>query len=166
MAFEPRYRTLVDLLEQSLAVNGSRELFGTKKDGRWRFVTYAEFGGAVERFRAGLSSLGVGRGDRVAVISNNRVEWAVAAYASYGSGAALVPMYEAQNPDEWEFIVRDCEAKVLVVANARVFAKARALLSRVATLRSIVLLEDAADRADSRIVTYASMLDAGRGAAP
>jgi acyl-CoA synthetase (AMP-forming)/AMP-acid ligase II len=38
----------------------------------------------------------VGRGDKVAIISNNRVEWAVAMYAVTGVGAQLVPMYEAQ----------------------------------------------------------------------
>ena len=43
---------------------------------------------------------------------NNRVEWAVAAYACFGLGAAFVPMYEAQLAKEWEFIVSDCEAKV------------------------------------------------------
>ena len=43
---------------------------------------------------------------------NNRVEWAVVAYACFGLGAAFVPMYEAQLAKEWEFIVDDCEAKV------------------------------------------------------
>src|SRR5215831_7061703 len=102
MHFEPRFKTLVELLDHALQQYGGRDLFGTKKDGGWTWTRYGEFGSQVDRFRAGLSSLGVARGDNVAIIANNRVEWAVAAYACYGLGAAFVPMYEAQHPKEWE----------------------------------------------------------------
>ncbi len=66
-----------------------------------------EFGKAVDEERAAASpSLGVGKGDQVAIIANNRVEWAVGAYATYGLGAACVPMYEQQLEKDWEFIVK------------------------------------------------------------
>ena len=110
MTFEPQFKTLVDILEHSTAAYAGRELFGTKTGGRWVWTTYAEFGSLVERFRGGLASLGIQRGDNVACVANNRVEWAVAAYACYSLGAAFVPMYEAQNPKEWDFIIRDCDA--------------------------------------------------------
>src|SRR5580704_15655100 len=97
MQFEPRFRTLVDILEHSVAAYRERDLFGTKKADRWVWTTYGEFGSLVERFRGGLASLGVQRGDCVAAVSNNRVEWAVAAYACYSLGASFVPMYEAQS---------------------------------------------------------------------
>src|SRR6185312_982402 len=97
---------------------------GTKKDGCWVWTTYRQFGEQVDRFRGGLAQLGVKRGDRVAIVSDNRVEWAVAAFACYGLGAAFVPMYQAQNPKEWEFIVRDCETSLLIVANDSILAKA------------------------------------------
>jgi long-chain acyl-CoA synthetase len=164
MPFEPRYRTLIDIYDSSLKAHGPRELFGTKKDGRWTWLTYAEFGSLVERFRGGLASLGLERGERVAMVSNNRVEWAVVAYASYGLGVALVPMYEAQNPKDWEYIVRDCEAKTLIVANESALSKARGLLDTVSTLQKIVLIDGATTNGDARITTYASVLASGRTA--
>src|SRR5688572_67278 len=100
--FEPRYKDLVTLFTTSVKANPGRPLFGTKKDGNWEWITYAQFGEMVDKCRAGLALLGVKKGDRVAVISNNRVEWAAAAYATYGLGAAYVPMYEAQQPKEWK----------------------------------------------------------------
>ena len=142
MHFEARFKTLVALFEQAVERYGNRNLFGTKKDGRWTWTTYRDFGSQVDRFRAGLFSLGVQRGDNVAIIANNRVEWAVAAYACYGLGAAFVPMYEAQHPKEWEFIVRDCEAKVLIVADEIILAKARAFASTIPSLRSIVVIDE------------------------
>jgi long-chain acyl-CoA synthetase len=161
MQFEPRYKTLVDVYDHSLSAYGEHELFGTKKDGRWSWVTYADFGGLVERFRGGLASLGVERGDRVAIVSNNRVPWAVAAYACYGLGAALVPMYEAQPPADWEFIARDCSAKALIVANEAVLAKAKGLVDSIPSLRSVVLLEGT-PHDDGRVTTYASLLASGQ----
>jgi long-chain acyl-CoA synthetase len=160
MQFEPRYKTLVDIFDQSLSQHGARNLFGTKKDGRWVWITYAEFGGLVERFRGGLASIGVQRGDRVAIISNNRVSWAVAAHACYGIGAALVPMYEAQPPTDWEFIVRDCEAKVLIVASDSVLAKTTPFFDVTPALKRVVVL-DGATNGDNRVSTYASLLASG-----
>ena len=139
------------------------ELFGTKKAGHWVWITYAEFGALVENFRGGLASLGVERGDRIAIVSNNRVAWAVAAYAGYGLGAALVPMYEAQSPKDWEFVVRDCAAKLLLVPNESVLAKAIPMLEAVPTLKHIVLLEGA-PHGDPRVSTYTSLLASGRAA--
>jgi long-chain acyl-CoA synthetase len=165
MHFEPRFRTLVELLRQALQKHAGRELFGTKRDGRWSWITYREFGALVDQFRAGLASLGVQRGDNVAIIANNRVEWAVAAYACYGLGAALVPMYEAQHPKEWEFIVRDCEAKVLLVASESILTKARAFAASVPSVRSLVVLDDRANGAslapDEKVTSYASLLRSG-----
>jgi long-chain acyl-CoA synthetase len=159
--FQPRFATLVDILEHSVATYARRELFGTKKGGRWTWTTYGEFGSLVERFRGGLASLGIQRGDNVACVANNRVEWAVAAYACYTLGAAFVPMYEAQNPKEWEFIIRDCDAKALVCANETVLGKARGLLDSVPSLKHIVLL-DGTTNGDGRITTYAALTGTGK----
>lgn len=163
MSFEPKYATLADLYQSSIDAYGPRELFGTKKNGRWTWTTYAEFGNLVAKFRGGLASLGIGRGDNIACVANNRVEWAVAAYAAYGLGAAFVPMYEAQHPKEWEFIVRDCEAKLLIVANEGILAKAKGMLGPCPSLQHMVLL-DGKSNGDGRITSYQAILDSGKKA--
>ena len=75
----PNFKTLVELWEQSSERHGPRELFGTKTNGGWQWITYAQFKLEVDALRAGLASLGIGQGDRVALIAGNRVEWAAAA---------------------------------------------------------------------------------------
>ncbi len=177
MHFEPRFRTLVEVLEKSTIAHSGQPLFGTKKGGQWTWTTYAEFAREVDRLRAGLASRGVGPGDRVAIVSNNRVEWAAAAYATYGLGAAFVPMYEAQQPKEWEFIARDCGAKVLFVANEAALAKAKASFDRLPALKSVVVIDGDTKRDGDgtspaspergrslpRVDTYASLLAADHG---
>ncbi len=164
MPFEPRFKTLIDILRGAAVEHASRPLFGTKRGGAWIWTSYAEFARQADRARGGLAGLGVQRGDRVALISNNRLEWAVVAYACYGLGAALVPMYEAQNPSEWEFIVGDCQAKVIVVATASVLRAARARLDALPSQPRYVLLEggEGAPPADAgaadRVTAYEALL--------
>lgn len=127
-------RNLVELISRSCERFADRPVFGTKHDGRWAWTSYRQFGELIARCRAGLHGLGVGRGDVVAIVADNSVEWAVAAYATYGLEAAFVPMYEAQLPSEWEFILRDCGAKVILARAARPYrylAEARAELPAV-----------------------------------
>ena len=167
MSFFPRFSTLIDIYDQSIKSFGHRELFGTKRGGTWHFTTYAEFGRQVDAFRGGLVSLGIAAGDNVAIIANNRVEWAVAAYAAYGLGAAFVPMYEAQNPKEWEFIVRDCSAKALIVANQPILEKAHALFDAVPSLEHMISLADTTNGVgggDARITTYKALVESGKTA--
>ena len=161
MASTPKFETLVDIFTRSVTTFASREAFGTKKDGVWQYSTYADFGRNVDRLRGGLASVGVGRGDRVAIISNNREEWAVAAYATYTLGAAFVPMYEAQLEEEWEFILKDCDAKVLLVATRGIFEKTRSFLGRLPSLKHLVLLEDDATARGEGTSTYRSLLESG-----
>jgi long-chain acyl-CoA synthetase len=157
-----KFETLVDILSFSVATFASREVFGTKKDGVWRYSTYAEFGQDVDRLRGGLASIGVGKGDRVAIVSNNRVEWVVAAYATYTLGASFVPMYESQLAEEWEFIVKDCDAKVLIVATKAIFEKTRGFLGRLPSLAHLVLLEGDAEDGAASVSTYRSLLESGK----
>src|SRR3954469_8044817 len=99
--------SLVDLLEDCVKKFGPHDLFGVRRESGWVFISYADFGERVAALRAGLASLGVTQADKIGIIANNRIEWAVAAYASYGLGAAFVPMYESQLEKDWEFIARD-----------------------------------------------------------
>jgi long-chain acyl-CoA synthetase len=124
-----RFENLVDIFDYATKEFGRNPLFGTKKNGSWTWTTYAEFAADVDKVRGGLAGVGVVRGDKVAVIADNRVEWAVIAYACFGLGAAMVPMYEAQSDKDWDFIVRDCESKVLVVATKAILEKTTRFLA-------------------------------------
>lgn len=92
------YDTLVDMHLVTRQSFGNRPLFGTKRgdDKSIEWLSYKDFGKQVDRCRAALSAEGVKRGDAVAIISNNREEWAVCAYATYSLGGVFVPMYEEQ----------------------------------------------------------------------
>ena len=98
-------------------------------------------GSLVDRFRAGLASLGVKRGDKVAVISQNRLEWVVGAHAVYSLGASYVPMYEAQLDKEWQYILADSGSNVCLVSSAAIEARVRRLTESLPALEHIVSFE-------------------------
>jgi long-chain acyl-CoA synthetase len=121
-------QSLVDALEASAKAHAARDAFLTKDraQDRWVPTSYGAFAQAVDELRGGLATLGIAPGDRVGIIANNRIEWAVVAYAAYGLGAALVPMYESQPPREWTFIARDAGLKALFVATPEIQSRIEA----------------------------------------
>jgi len=162
MASSGQFDTIVDIYKHSIPAFPTRPLFGVKKAGVWQWTTYAEFGKAVDRARRGLGELGVGKGDKVAIIANNRVEWAVAAYATYGRAAAYVPMYEQQPEKDWEYMVKDSETKVLVVATTAIYKKIKHFLGSIPTLEHMVVLEDGFVPGEGeKALSYADLLVRG-----
>jgi long-chain acyl-CoA synthetase len=136
----PTIVSLVDLLESSVEKYAARDLFGTKNGDSWVYTTYAQFKKLVDDMRGGLAQIGIGRGDKVGIISNNRIEWAVIAYATYGRGAAYVPMYESQLEKDWEYIVRDSQVKVLLVSTPAIYEKTKDFPAKIPTLQHVVLI--------------------------
>ena len=151
--------TLVDLITHSTVTYADNPLIGQRSgDGDWSWTTYAEFSSALDRARGGLASLGVTAGDRVAIISDNRLEWAVGAYATYMLGAAWVPMYEAQTQKEWKFILRDCGAKVLFAATDGIRAQIEEIAADLPELSTIVVIDDPAG---GNAIDYTELLARG-----
>src|SRR3954462_12011254 len=116
MTFEPRFKDLATMLHDVVGKYADRPVLGMRAADGWNWTTYAEFGALVEQARAALAARGVKRGDRLAVISNNRIEWAVGAYAAFTLGAVWVPMYESQLDGDWHFILEDCGATTCFVS--------------------------------------------------
>jgi len=136
-----RFETLIELAEASVPRFADRPLFGERRDDAWQWMTYAEWQCDVDALRAGLAGLGIGRGDRVAIISRNSAAWATAAYASYGLGATFVPMYEAQRAPDWELILRDCEASVVVCRTVAIAEAVAMMHARLPALRDILVID-------------------------
>jgi long-chain acyl-CoA synthetase len=132
------FSNLVELYQRACVDFAHRELFGVKHDDHWHWLSYAEFGVRVDEFRAGLAALGIGPGDRVAIVANNCVEWAVAAYATYGLRAAFAPMYESQAADEWIFILKDCSARAVIASRSLIFETLMARKSELPALEHVI----------------------------
>ena len=115
---------LVDLIEDSVKAYGEQPLFGTKNaQGQYEWITYREVGERIDNLRGGLAQAGVQEGDAVGIIANNRSEWAIAAFATYGLGARFIPMYENELEKIWKYIINDSGIKLLLVSSSEIYEK-------------------------------------------
>lgn len=120
-------------------------------------TTFAQFGEKVRDIFAGFASLGVERGDRIAIVSESRPEWMIGEFAAMALGAIWVPMFPTLTPQQISFIVNDCGAKLLLVSNDLQLGKALKIFTNCPSLRAIVLLSvetKLTTPADIRIVPF------------
>lgn len=135
------YSTIPGIVENGVKEYFDRDAFGTRVGDKYEWITYGEFGVMVDKFRRVLSQHKIERGDKVTLISNNRVEWAVAMYAVTGLGAALVPMYEAQLEKDWKYIIEDSDAKLALVATDKIYDKVSKYVGNVGKLESVLCMD-------------------------
>lgn len=133
---------LIDWWKESVDQYANRRLIGTKnKDGVYEWVTRKEINTRIDNLRAGLARLGVDEGDAVGIIANNRLEWVVAAFATWGRVARYVPMYEAELVQIWKYIITDSQIKVLFVSKPDIYEKIKDFPKDIPTLQQIVIID-------------------------
>ena len=134
---------LVELFESSTEKFANNRLFGTKnkQSGIFDWITYSDVRKRVDNFRGGLAHHNIQKGDAVGIISSNRVEWAVAAFASYGLGARFVPMYESENYRTWEYIIKDSNVRFLLVSTPAIYEQIKKLKDKIPALENIYIID-------------------------
>jgi long-chain acyl-CoA synthetase len=134
---------LVEILEEALSKFGDRPWMGTKNKttNTFEYVTYREVGKRIDNIRGGLAKIGVKKGDGVAVIDNNSVEWAACCYATYGLGARFIPMYKAELEKIWKYIITDSGTRVLFVRDDVIYAKVKNWVNEIDSLKNIFVLD-------------------------
>jgi len=105
-----------------------------KKDGRYIPISTEEFGLRVKHFCLGLKELGLERGDKIIILSENRPEWVMSDFSHMCLGAITVPIYTSLVPDQIRYIIDDSDAKAVIVSNQEQWRKigmVKATLSKV-----------------------------------
>jgi long-chain acyl-CoA synthetase len=112
-----------------------------KADGRWHDISYGELLRRVSRLGLALQRLGVRRGDRVAILSENRPEWAIADFACLCIGVADVPIYPTLPAGQISYILRDSGAVAIFVSSAPQLAKILEIRDQVPSLRHLITFD-------------------------
>lgn len=112
-----------------------------KSGGEYRAISHRQILERVRRIAHGLRLSGVQPGDRVAILSENRPEWAIADYACLTAGLTDVPLYPTLPPDQIAYILRDSGAVAIFVSNAEQAAKIVTVRSELPALRTVISFE-------------------------
>ena len=134
-------RTLCDLFYFSVDTFKKPDHLRFKKGGVWHDVSSEEFRRTAEELSMGLRALGVERGDRVAILSENRPEWAYADIATLILGSVDTPIYSTLTPPQVLYILNDAEAKVIFVSNAAQAKKVAEIRAQAPHLRHVIRMD-------------------------
>ena len=133
-----------------------------KVGGKFQPISHRTLAERVRRAALGLQALGIKRGDRVAILSENRPEWAIADYACLTSGYTDVPIYPNLPPDQIAYILRDSGATAIFVSTASQADKVRQIRSQCPALRFMIGFS--ATRGDGVDLTMAELEAKGAAA--
>ena len=134
--------TLISLLEHSIQHYGSKPALAHKpKGGTYEDISYTELGESVDAFSKGLNALGVQKDDRVALLSENRPEWAITDFGSLKAGAVTVPMFSTLTAAQVGYILKDSGSKIICVSTSRQLEKVTAIRDDVPTLEQIIVFD-------------------------
>jgi long-chain acyl-CoA synthetase len=111
----------------------------TRQSGMWEPITAAQLQARVYATARHLRSWGVGKGDRVAILSENRPEWAIADFATLLIGAIDVPIYATQTPEQCLHILQHSSAKVFFVSTPQQHEKVSAIIPLTKVERVVMM---------------------------
>jgi long-chain acyl-CoA synthetase len=153
-------RTIADLATVAGERYGDRPAIRSKRGGAWADTSYADVGHLVNELASGLVELGLGAGERAAILANTRPEWVYASFAISTAGGVVVPIYPTNSPRESQWVAGNSGARIVFVENADQAAKIAEVRAEVPDLEHVVVLEGTADGA----ITLDELRERGRGA--
>ena len=150
----PAFKTLPEMFEAVFAhYKGRRDRYALlrKVDGQYRGISHDELKADVEALAAYLHSIGVRKGDRVGILSENRPAWVVADMAILKLGAIDVPLYPTLPPNQIAYILQNSEAKAVIVSTSLQLNKIRKIKNEVPSLMHVLSMNPIENREPNEI---------------
>ncbi len=132
---------LFDIPYYQLSKYPKEDSLAAKRDGKWVTTSTKSFIDQGMMVAKALVSMGIGPGDKVAMISNNRPEWNITDMGILMAGAISVPIYPTISSSDYKFIFDDAEVKICFVSSADLLAKINEVKDTVPSLTHIVSFE-------------------------
>ena len=106
------FPNLVTMFFTRAAEKGDAPFLWAKDEGQWRPIAWREAASTVARLAAALQGLGLHKGDRVMLVSENRPEWLIADFAIMSLGAITVPAYTTSTAEYYTHVLTDSAAVI------------------------------------------------------
>ena len=133
-------KRLFDLPYRQLELFPNLNMFNTKVDGQWKAISSSQFIDMVNEVSRGLIAVGVKPGEKVGLISENRLEWNVIDFAIQQVGGVVVAIYPNISDSDYEYIFKDANIKVCFVSNDNLYDRINTLKSQLPTLDKLFMI--------------------------
>ena len=154
-------QTFPELLNRNVIKFGTRRAQWWKTGETTQSITYAELGFIVKQLTAGLMSLGIKKGDCVAIASHTAPQWIWADYSILCAGGITVCIYPTLSAKEMSFIINDSGSKILYVQDEEILQKALSIADEMPTLQKCIIMKDDYKGSDSRVLTLPQVRELG-----
>lgn len=138
------------------------DAFRYKQNGAWVDVSHKEMRERVHTLALALRSLNLAKTDRVAILSENRLEWAIADLGIQLAGGVTVPIYPTLIPSQVEYILRDADVRVLFVSSKAQVDKIVGMRANLPILERVIAFD--ADAASDLAVPFDDLMKLGSDA--
>ena len=136
------------------------DAFRYKRDGEFTNISHGDTFESVDNASLGLLTLGLAKGDRVALLSENRYEWVIADLAILSAGMINVPIYATLPPKQIEYVLRDSEARTVFVSSRAQLQKIEMIRSELPNLANVVVFDG--DAAGGGAMALSELIEKGR----
>lgn len=157
MVYDPT--TIIAEIDKGLERYDGDKFIFTKRNGEWVETGRDEFKEKVRNLALGLYELGVRRGDRVSVHSENSAEWVICDQAVLSLGAANVPIYTTQPGEQIKYILENSGSKVHIVSNDELFAETKPLMKSIENVEAVITIFGSKHK---KLKPFESILEMGR----
>jgi long-chain acyl-CoA synthetase len=159
-------RSLPAMFFEQAERRGDKPFLWAKRGGHYQSLSWAAAAREVRRLARGLTQLGIARGDRVALVAENRPEWVIADFAIMSAGAITVPAYVTNTVEDHRHVFATSGASVVIVSKPPLSARVLAAANQVETLHTVVAIEPVAGQASAvDVLSWSDVLAKGDEAA-
>lgn len=122
------------------------DLLASKAEGRYVPISTEEYARRVRHLSLGLADLGLGAGDKLVLLSENRPEWTITDMAALCAGGVTVPIYTSLMPEQIKYMINDSDARIVVCSNRDLWLKIEAVRSELPNVHHFVLIDEVGPR--------------------
>jgi long-chain acyl-CoA synthetase len=156
-------KNIPQLLRLQAEKYGDRFAVEKRMKGVWSGVSWKEYYNMARAVGLGLYSLGVRKGDRVALLAQNRLEWIFSDIGIMGIGGCTIPIYVTLPSAEIAYIISNSDSKIFIAEDKVALAKALEKIKECPTLTKIVVMNtEGCDMSNSMVMSFDELVRRGK----
>ncbi|MFC1558672.1 AMP-dependent synthetase/ligase [candidate division KSB1 bacterium] len=156
------HKNLIKILSKVAGKEADKDALLYKKDGVYTSISYKELREKILYFASGLISIGINKGDKAAIISENRPEWAIADYGIIHTGALTVPIYPSLPENQMEYILKTSGAKYVIASDSKQCKKINNICGKLDLLKYVISLSEPEEEYTFGIKTFDDIIEEGK----
>ena len=153
-------RDLAELFLHAVEKHNRADALNYKKNGKWHSISSDEMLLRAENIALGLYSLGLRRGEQVAILAANSPDWTLTDAGCQFAGVIDAPIYTTLAPNSVKYILKDSGAKIFFLQNAKTYERVKEILPECSEIEKIVLFDSSNVEAEN-VISLADLEKSG-----